>query len=282
MSKHARGDVLVYEESPENLQALLFDFAIDSGELRSAHRAWIRKVVPFWRTRNMSMVLLGLASRTGSYGRNMNLAKARANAVREAVSQLDPSPMPIALEIPTGEYIAQFLGVKDRTEDALFRSVYLNIYNPRLVAKPPPPPPPPPRLVKRRTWVRIQLEWKVENVPFQDASDRRADKIADAMHKGGVLSGTFQDILEQKDQLIDATWQLAEIVVEKSSESGWTVSKWSIDELLITYRWQPSAPQCTLRKVKSSDPPRAINDAEARDWLSHPKKTYLLTKWMPL
>ncbi len=282
MSKHDRGDVLVYEESPENLQALLYDFAVDSGELRQAHRRWIKKIVPFWRTRNMSMVLLGLASRTGSYGRNMNLATARANAVREAVSQLDPSPMPIALEIPTGEYIAQFLGVKDRTEDALFRSVYLNIYNPRLVATPPPPPPPPPRLVKRRTWVRIQLESKVENVPYQDASDRRADKIADAMHKGGVLSGMFQDILEQKEQLIDATWQLAEIVVEKSSESGWAVAKWSIDELLITYRWQPSAPQCTLRKVKSSDPPRAINDAEARDWLSHPKKTYLLTKWMPL
>jgi hypothetical protein len=282
MSQHDRGDVLVYEESPENLQALLFDFAIDRGELRPAHRAWIRKVVSFWRTRNMSMVLLGLASRTGSYGRNMNLAKARANAVREAVSQLDPSPMPIALEIPTGEYIAQFLGVKDRTEDALFRSVYLNIYNPRLVAKPPPPPRPPVRLAKRRTWVRIQLEWKVENVPFQEASDRRADKIADAMHKGGVLAGTYQDILEQKEQLIAPTWQLAEIVVEKSSESGWAVSKWSIDELLITYRWQPSAPLCTLRKVKSSDPPRVINDAEARDWLSHPKKTYLLTKWMPL
>lgn len=282
MSQHDRGDVLVYEESPENLQALLYDFAVDSGELRQAHRRWIKKVVPFWRTRSMSMVLLGLASRTGSYGRNMNLAKARANAVREAVSQLDPTPMPIALEIPTGEYIAQFLGVKDRTEDALFRSVYLNIYNPRLVAKPPPPPPPPPRLVKRRTWVRIQLESKVENVPFQDASDRRADKIADAMHKGGVLSGMFQDILEQKEQLIDATWQLAEIVVEKSSESGWAVAKWSIDELLITYRWQPSAPHCTLRKVKTLEQPRVLNAAEVRDWMSHPKKTYLLTKWMPL
>jgi len=279
------GEVRVHVQSPDNLQALLYDFDVGSDRLQPRHVEWLRKVATDHATSRMRVQLMGMASRTGSEQANQALARRRAESVWRSLRQHDPSlAMPLDMG-GTGELLPAMFGVKDRTEDALWRSVFFNLYTPAVSStapKPPPPKPPPPKIVRRPWWVEIDLGIELSHIPGHDAVDRRADRIADASHTAMIMSGKINDIRDRGHRSVDETWQLAEVIIRKDDEEGWALAKWSASSVTIIYAWRPNASRCLLRKAGSLRPPRELNDAEALDWLTRPHRTYLLTNWLPL
>src|SRR5882762_3877047 len=104
--KSGPGRIQIFMATPFELQALLYNFDINSAVLKVEHRNWITRtigvhpppspgvdVIP-QRTIHMTWGLVGLASRSGSNALNWQLAKRRAEAVSQAIWLLDPGLLP--------------------------------------------------------------------------------------------------------------------------------------------------------------------------------------------
>jgi hypothetical protein len=108
------GKIQIFLATSYELQALLYNFDINSSELKPEHCNWITRTIGVHpppspgvdvtpqRTINMTWSLVGLASRTGSDALNWRLAKRRAEAVSTAIWLLDPGLLPDEIKFGVG------------------------------------------------------------------------------------------------------------------------------------------------------------------------------------
>lgn len=137
-----QGQIDVHWNVPAQLQALLYDFDVDSDTVKLEHNHWIRANVMPYRTRTMTDVIIGLASRTGPNAHNMDLSKRRADNVSRQIYLLEPSLMMTETNVAFGEEAARIAGVRDGVEDARWRGVLITLFDPSTLPVPLKPNPP--------------------------------------------------------------------------------------------------------------------------------------------
>jgi hypothetical protein len=108
--------------------------------------------------------VVGYASRTGSPLHNLRLSTERANSVGKylrfrAVGRGLVSVPAVTVNASVGESAAEAAGVKDGTEDALYRAVHVKAWS-----KPTPPPPPAPKPPAPKKQVVIFRRFQKNNV----------------------------------------------------------------------------------------------------------------------
>jgi hypothetical protein len=141
----------VWRVSKEPWVGWLYDFAVNSAELGSAHKYYldltareVRDLTARWATRQSErrvwkLRIEGRASRTGSDGLNLSLSRDRAYSVHE---YLEGKLSGVKVETDwVGEGAAAEALQRDNTENMMWRSVLVSIW---LADKPKPPPPPDP------------------------------------------------------------------------------------------------------------------------------------------
>jgi hypothetical protein len=210
------GKIAIFMATAWDLQALLYNFEINSPELKPEHKKWITEKIGVHpppspgvdvtpqRTRTMSALICGLASRTGSDALNWHLSQNRAEKVADAIWRLDPSIFLNGLKFGLGEEAARIAGLKDGVEDEKWRSVFVRLYDPSKI-RVYGPARPPPTLVKRRSMVRFLTEAKASS-PFEPPEDKRADAIADFVTKRGWKT-SFANKIEEKTIEVPSSWR---------------------------------------------------------------------------
>jgi hypothetical protein len=135
------GKVTSYNTSPKVVNALLFAFGIDKATLEPAHIAWLNANAVGILKGGGSMLVIGMASRSGGSAHNLGLSKRRTDAVvNHLKSQAGPA-IKVAVQTATGEEAARFAGVKDKVESETWRAVLVSVWS---QPSPPPAPSPPP------------------------------------------------------------------------------------------------------------------------------------------
>ncbi len=148
------GKISLYAKTPSRIQALLYNFDVNSPDLKPEHIDWMKdNVTQYIARREMASSVIGLASRTGDNAYNVRLSKARAHAVSQQLFLLHPK-MPTETMIYVGEEAAALIGVKDGVEDEKWRSVLFTVFEDKLPA----PPPSPAKFIDRRVYVKILLK----------------------------------------------------------------------------------------------------------------------------
>lgn len=139
------GKIQIFMSTPWELQALFYNFEVNSAELKPEHLSWIRTTVGVHiltkgqtarspqRTREMTATIVGLASRAGDDASNFRLSKARAENVSDAISLLDPGSLLSERKVAVGEEAARLLRFKDGVEHEKWRGVYIRLYDPSKV-----------------------------------------------------------------------------------------------------------------------------------------------------
>lgn len=133
----------VWRVSKEPWVGWLYDFAVNSAELGSAHKYYLdltaREVMRV-RDRVWKLRIEGRASRTGSDGLNLSLSRDRAYSVH---SYLEGKLSGVKVETDwVGEGAAAEALQRDNTENMMWRSVLVSIW---AADSPKPVPPPPPK-----------------------------------------------------------------------------------------------------------------------------------------
>jgi outer membrane protein OmpA-like peptidoglycan-associated protein len=118
-------DNVLEETSLGGITGTLYNFAIGSYLLRHEHRLWLDRVaIPFLKQNpGRTILLVGLASRSGNAAYNQSLSEQREKAVKDYLLKHGVSKTRFEDEFGMGESLAETMGEADGTEDALFRSV---------------------------------------------------------------------------------------------------------------------------------------------------------------
>jgi hypothetical protein len=286
------GKIQVFMSTPWELQALLYNFEINSAQLKTEHENWIRTqigvhsgpkgvVLPPQRTRTMEAQITGLASRTGSDAWNWTLSQARAKHVSDAIWLLDASKLLVGTTFGLGEEGARLLGQPDNTEDERWRSVFVRLYDGSKI-RVYGPTAIPETYVQRPSMRSFMAEFKTSS-PFEPKEDKRGDAVA----------GFAQDLRARRDWLtvkrdekkvsVPKTyqmWQIATFLEDGSVE--FNVAKVTNKFCRVDYFWGPLTPKkaCTLINgywtlpKSKSFPPRVtmLSPADVEAWLENPYK----------
>ena len=121
--------VLTDPQSQVSLTALLYNFDVDSPQLKPQHTQCLDAHVKSFLSNGYYPQIVGFASRTGTDAHNWSLSKARADNVERYLQRFNPNNTAhwVALSVAVGEEAARLLGVKDGIEDEHWRGVWLNI-----------------------------------------------------------------------------------------------------------------------------------------------------------
>lgn len=279
-----RGRIQIFRAMPFELQALLYNFDINSAVLKPEHHIWITQTIAVHppphpgvdvtpqRTSHMTWGLIGLASRSGSDALNWQLARRRAEAVSQAIWSLDPTVPRDEIKFGVGEEAAWLAGLKDGLEDERWRSVFVHLYDPtkikiyRVVTRPTIPMP-------RRSYVKFMLKDKPGKSIPMDPQDKRAEAIMQASREA-------QQYLFEPEPMDDNiiwvpdTWTVVQVEYWKTSGTG---GGWEFEHLEVKYTWN-LLPRGESRKLvcrtsgafRTSD----MSPDEMRAWLKKPLTTY--------
>jgi hypothetical protein len=271
--------ILLYSES--DLQVLLYNFDVNSAELKPQHRAWIGREIAVHpparpgltmapqRTREMEWLIVGLASRSGSDTLNWNLAKRRAAVVSDAIWLLNPGLLPVETKFGVGEEAARLAGLKDGLEDERWRSVFLRLYDPSKI-KIYGPIVRPPVNVERRYYAKFLLKDEPSKSIPMDPQDRRAEKIFQASRQATQYLGLNVDPSDEKTAYVPDTWTVIKVEFWTSKNSSKDL--WKFEYLEVLYTWGPAKGPRML--VKRSGSARTMSDDEMRDWVNSPVHAY--------
>jgi len=297
--------------STEPPVALLYAFDVGSPVLKPQHSDWLIKNMPpyltpvfkpqhsDWVNKNripyltpyLGIFIIGLASRTGSDGFNMDLSWSRVRNVEGALQDLaraqgDSWWRAAArsvgdLRVALGEEAARIAGIADGVEDERYRGVLIG------VGKAPPPAIKDyfADLVKRRTHVRLLLSQKTSQTIPMDPQDRRAENIANLSDKYGRRFGLLPDPIEKQDfQTIREDWTVLKVTIKRSTRDGLVIFEY----LDVDYEWGPARDACLQRKFvekvrdefrrldpKLKDEERPMSVEEMNEWLNHPFRAWL-------
>jgi hypothetical protein len=162
----AFSDRYVIEARGPATGAYLYRFPVGSAELHDEHRRWLdSRVIGAMAIKagfswlgpvaklDMRLWIAGLTSRTGSFADNLDLARARIDAVRGYVRQrLGPGVTLPVHSLDMGEAPAFMAGEKNDHENPSYRATYVQLSVTRPAQLPTPAKPPP---VKR--WRSLML-----------------------------------------------------------------------------------------------------------------------------
>jgi hypothetical protein len=274
------GKITIFMYTEFEVQALLYNFDVNSSALKAEHSNWITKEIGVHppprpgvttgpqRTHNMEWLLVGLASRTGSSGRNWNLAKSRARAVSDAIWLLDPGLLPVEIRFGVGEEAARLAGLKDGLEDERWRSVFVRLYDPTKIKiygpvyRPPVP-------IERRTYAKFMLKDKPGKSIPMDEMDQRAEAIFQASRQATQYLLDITPSEERMSFVLD-TWTVIEVEYWTTNSSG---GGWEFEYLEVKYTWGTGS-----RKLVCSTPgnfkTKQMSDDEMRSWVESPVKAY--------
>lgn len=262
-----------------NMTALLYNFDVNSPVLKPEHVIWIRQTLFPWTTvRDVSVLVVGLTSRTGTDALNMKLSEARAGAVSRELFLMSPK-MPVETKVFLGERAAALVGMDDNVESERWRAVWIQVADARVPVQLPQP-----RFVQRRTAVTLLLKEEQKNFGGQSEPGERAYQAAQAFRRArGWNNGEVGD----KKQLVDESFILTGITLEKSSRSDGIpiVSTYETEYLHIRYEWGPwdgkSSRWVTFTRKKwmqAKGPPKdqvtTVNPVVGEDWLTRPMWAY--------
>ncbi|MFZ1827599.1 MAG: hypothetical protein WAW42_02270 [Candidatus Competibacteraceae bacterium] len=136
-----QGQVDVYSQTADSVNARLFEFDIARHELKPAHVQWLRQnVVPLLQ-KNGSLWITGLASPSDTERFNLLLSRRRTDEVILFLRQASPNNFKVVADLAVGESYARGQGVPNGTEDPIWRAVIISAW----VKQTPPPPPPLPK-----------------------------------------------------------------------------------------------------------------------------------------
>lgn len=150
----------VWQTSSDPVQALLYDFDVDSDQLKADHKRFLEQKViaqvSAGSDRKWTITVEGRTSRSGAAGHNLALSRARAYAVYEYIIN---SAANAAIKPDwVGEVRAARDGEKDGKENMFYRAVEMVI---RSEKQPPPPPvrhvPPKPSLPPHTKAFKIRV-----------------------------------------------------------------------------------------------------------------------------
>ncbi|MGH2362903.1 MAG: hypothetical protein ACRDGM_20435 [bacterium] len=273
------GQIREYTTYAPHLAALLYDFDIGSPILKPRHRDWLNTNVPSSLTADSSVLIVGLASRTGSDAFNLSLSKLRALSVENLIQGLAAAkarPL-VDLSVALGEEAARIAGLKDGVEDERWRGVFLNIGQQPAVLRNRYV-----KLVKRRTHVKVITEDKPGKIMPMDPQDARAERIFQASRKVTARLGMVENIVAEDSELINEDWTAVTITLKRSTGGS---DLYMIEYLDVHYDWGPFTGTRTLI-VKTPDKYRRIDPGlgderlpmsadQMNEWLTHPLKTYI-------
>ncbi len=127
----------------------LINYGVNESSLKQEHvEALDRYVVPILALGGFAVVV-GMASRSGTFGNNQSLSQRRARGVLNYLYQKPGIEQEKLKEVTigVGEAPAALQGVTDGTEDPGYRAVWVSV---GLTSIPPPPPPPPAANVSKK------------------------------------------------------------------------------------------------------------------------------------
>jgi hypothetical protein len=133
------GKVETYTRGAAFVHALVFEFDIGMAELKAAHRSWLDANVLAMLNARGSILVIGMASRSGREADNLTLSKRRAEAVVNYLRGNTKTNFNVAVQLAVGEQAAKLAGISDGVESERWRGVVIAAW-----PKPAPPPPPPP------------------------------------------------------------------------------------------------------------------------------------------
>jgi hypothetical protein len=270
--------------TPFELQALLYNFDINSAVLKVEHRNWITHTIGVHpppspgvdvtpqRTIHMTWGLVGLASRSGSDSLNWQLAKRRAEVVSQAIWLLDPGLLPDEIKFGVGEEAAWLAGLKDGLEDERWRSVFVRLYDPTKiriygpVQRPPVP-------MERRSYAKFLLKDKPGKSIPMDPQDQRAEKIFQASRQATQYLWDVAP-MDEKTISVPDTWTVIQVEYWTTSSKG---GGWQFEYLEVNYTWNPLPPGGS-RKLVCRTPgdfkTKDMSPDEMRLWLKSPLMAY--------
>jgi hypothetical protein len=265
------GQIHVIAETTENLMALLYDFDVDSSALKPEHIQWLEKTVTPYRNRDMTALIIGLASRTGSNDWNLSLSRRRAASVSSQLFVLKPTRFLTEARVAVGEEAAKIAGLQDRVEDGRWRSVFINIHDPKRILPPPPPPPKPVKSVWRRTWAKVLVSDKPGKYVIQDKEGKRSEQIYQASRKFLQSRGILESIVDYRTGYIFETWTVTVIRLKRTDYKD---GAWEFKSFEVTFEWGPPGGERVFHDLDKNRL-RPINADEMNDWLHHPTKTFV-------
>jgi hypothetical protein len=278
------GKIQIFLATSYELQALLYNFDINSSELKPEHRSWITRTIGVHpppspgvqvtpqRTIKMTWALVGLASRTGSDALNWRLAKRRAEAVSTAIWLLDPGLLPDEIKFGVGEEAARLAGMKDGIEDERWRAVFVRLYDPTkvriyTVASRPPVS------MDRPSYRKYMLKDKPGKSVPMDEHDEKAEKAFQASREA-MQYLSEPPPMQEKTISVPDNWTITQVEYWKTSSTG---GMWEFEYLEVKYTWNvlPSGAQRKLLRTTPGDFKTSDMSAnEATAWLEKPLITY--------
>jgi len=267
------GKITVYMYTDWQLTAHLHEYAVNSPDPRPEHRAWIKENVTKYRQREMTALIFGLASRTGTPEHNIKLSKARAEGISSEIQRLDFSSLLIDTRFALGEEAAKLVGFKDSVEDGRWRGVFLDLYNPAKVPNYGPPLRPK-KFVERRVAVTIGIDQKETNAIPKDNQDRKAEGWARRARQAGQAAGMEVTPHKEEFDWIDDTWDVAEVSVKvREHKDPYIETTW----LDVKYVWGHPGGQRVLHHAGKKLP---LSADDAVNWLERPVRTYRRGLWL--
>jgi hypothetical protein len=278
------GKITIYLYTEFALQALLYNFDVNSSELKWEHLNWINMnltphapkikglILAPQRTPNMIALICGLASRTGSDELNWRLAKRRADEVSRRIRLTGEATLSsMEIKFGVGEEAARLAGFKDGVEDERWRAVFINLYDPSKV-RDYTPHSRPPRLVDRRTYAKFTIGDGPTNQIPQDPEGKRAERI---MKTGRKLLQAGVDIEPDEERWESMYDNLTVTRVEFQTTD--TKNLWEINRLEVFYTWgELGASGRTLAKREGSHlrGEWVLSLDAMNEWVNHPTIVY--------
>ena len=154
----------------------LSHFKIGSHTLHHAHLPFLRSEVIPVLDKGGSILLMGMASRSGSAATNQALSQRRTDEVLRNLRTLTKVNFKVVVNTGVGELAAQAENVRDGNEDPYWRAVQIVYWD-----KPEPPPLPAPPTTQRISLRRTTLDKSIKK-PFTEiyGPGEKGDKAAKA------------------------------------------------------------------------------------------------------
>jgi hypothetical protein len=208
----------------------LSHFNIGSHALRPEHVDYLRTTVAPVLDQGGSVLLMGMASRSGSAAANQAISQRRTDEVLKRLRSLSKANFKVAQNVAVGEKMAADSKVKDGTEDPYWRAVQVVYWREK---EPPPPPTDQPKEsidVKKAaeilgleehdlTRLFNQYNWTIDGVlnvvGLVGEFAPIAVAAAEAISVGGLFLGTITQFvgffaylarLDQEDGIRFGTW----------------------------------------------------------------------------
>jgi hypothetical protein len=277
------GQIHMHSSGPFQFNALLYNFEIDSSEVKPEHIDWISTIIPpLYKRTGIQIVMAGLASRTGSDSYNMALSRRRVEAVGNKIflanAKRDNVSLNIEMTTYFGESAAAYAGVQDGVEDDLWRAVNISVSESKLYAYLPPPV----RFKERRSSVTIFIKEEAKGITGGEPGEK-GYQLAQAFRRA---NGAATNEVSEKTIMVDETFDIKKITYETTKKSIGKpyLFQSSVEFLTVTYSWGPmnlkSKTVTLVHKHAAQEYGQFQSEASSIDlgmaeyWFKHPLQAY--------